>query len=106
MIQNDTKFPNTSTPSKWNKAMIMEVKREEKEEAHNVLGQFFSTSNNLKILGTEMRMIPVMSSYLPSHTKMKITRMIHKQEQFLSTLITEPCVYHKSQSYNHESRST
>ena len=29
----------------------------------------FSTSNNIKVLGTEMRMIPVLNSDLPSHTK-------------------------------------
>ena len=93
MIRKDPKFTNNNQPSKWNKAMIIEVKREEKEEAYRVLGRIFSTSNNIKILGTEMRMIPVMSSDLPSHTKRKIARMTHKQEQFLSTLVTKPCVY-------------
>ena len=93
MVRKDQKFSNNNQPSKWNKAMIIEVKREEKEEAYRVLGRIFSTSNNIKILGTEMRMIPVMSSDLPSHTKRKIARMIHKQEQFLSTLVTKPCVF-------------
>ena len=93
MIRKDTKFSNTSTPSKWNKAMIIETKREEKDEAYRVLGRIFSTSNNIKVLGTEMRMIPVLNSDLPSHTKRKIARMTHKQEQFLSTLMIKPCVY-------------
>jgi hypothetical protein len=93
MVRKDTKFSNNSTPSKWNKAMIIEVKREEKTEAYSILGRIFSTSNNIKVLGTEMRMIPVLNSDLPSHTKRKIARMTHKQEQFLSTLMTKPCVY-------------
>ena len=93
MIRKDPKFSNSTKPSKWNKAMIIETKREEKDAAYNVLGRIFSTTNNIKILGTEMRMIPVMSSDLPSHTKRKIARMTHKQEQFLSTLVTKPCVY-------------
>jgi len=94
MVRKDTKFSNNSRPSKWNKAMIMEAtKREEKNEAYSVLGRIFSTSNNIKVLGTEMRMIPVLNSDLPSHTKRKIARMTHKQEQFLSTLMTKPCVY-------------
>ena len=92
-VRKDQKFNPNSNASKWNKAMIIEAKREEKEEIYSMLGRIFSTSNNIKILGTEMRMIPMMNNDLPSHTKRKISRMIHKQEQFLSTLITKPCVY-------------
>ena len=33
MVRKDQKFSNNNQPSKWNKAMIIEVKREEKEEA-------------------------------------------------------------------------
>jgi len=65
---------------------------EEKEEIYSIFGRIFSTSNSIKILGTEVRMIPMMNNDLPSHTKRKISRMIHKQEQFLSTLITKTCV--------------
>ena len=106
MIRKDTKFSNNNTPSKWNKAMIIEAKREEKDEAYRVLGRIFSTSNNIKVLGTEMRMIPVLNSDLPSHTKRKIARMTHKQEQFLSTLMTKPCVYLSDIDYYNSSLNT
>ena len=33
------------------------------------------------------------NSDLPSHTKMKISHLIAKQEQFLSTLIVKPCLF-------------
>ena len=106
MVRKDTKFSNNSTPSKWNKAMIIEVKREEKTEAYSILGRIFSTSNNIKVLGTEMRMIPVLNSDLPSHTKRKIARMTHKQEQFLSTLLTKPCVYLSDIDYYNSTLNT
>jgi len=47
----------------------------------------------LQQLGTDMRMIPMMNNYLPSHTKMKISHLIAKQEQFVSTLIVKPCLF-------------
>jgi len=106
MVRKDTKFSNNSTPSKWNKAMIIEVKREEKTEAYSILGRIFSTSNNIKVLGTEMRMIPVLNSDLPSHTKRKVARMTHKQEQFLSTLMTKPCVYLSDIDYYNSTLNT
>jgi len=54
-----------------------------------------------------MRMIPLMNSDLPSHTKKKIARMTHKQEQFLSTLIVKPCVYlSEIDYYNTELKTT
>jgi len=40
-----------------------------------------------------MCMIPMTNSDLPSHTKMKISHLIAKQEQFLSTLIVKPCLF-------------
>jgi len=40
-----------------------------------------------------MRMIPMTNNDLPSHTKMKISHLITKQEQFLSTLIVKPCSF-------------
>ena len=106
MIRKDTKFSNNTTPSKWNKAMIIEAKREEKDEAYRVLGRIFSTSNNIRVLGTEMRMIPVLNSDLPSHTKRKIARMTHKQEQFLSTLMIKPCVYLSDIDYYNSTLNT
>jgi len=94
-VRKDQKFFVNSNASKWNMAMIIGAEREEKEEIYSILGRNISTSNTIKILGTEMRMIPMMNNDLPSHTKRKISRMIliHKQEQLLSTLITKPCVY-------------
>ena len=73
--------------------MIIEAQREQKEEIYLALGKVFSTSNNIKILGTNMRMIPMLSSDLPSHTKKKISHLIAKQEQFLSLLCIKSCVY-------------
>ena len=84
---------NEKTPSKWNRAIVIEVKREEKDILYPILGRIFSTSNNIKVLGTDLRMIPMMNSDLPSHTKMKISHLIAKQEQFLSTLMIKPCVF-------------
>ena len=93
-IRKDNKFTNEiKDSSKWNKALVIEVKKEEKDSIYPILGKIFSTSNNLKILGTDMRMIPMTNSDLPSHTKMKISHLIAKQEQFLSTLIVKPCLF-------------
>ena len=73
--------------------MMIEPKSEQKEEIYQTLGKICSTSNNIKILGTNMRMIPMLSNDLPSHAKMKISHLIAKQEQFLSVLHIKPCVY-------------
>ena len=89
--QYDKKKDNES--NKWNKALVIEVKREDKDQIHYILGKIFSTSNNEKILGTNLRMIPMLNNDLPSHTKMKISHLIAKQEQFLSTLIIKPCLF-------------
>ena len=91
-VRKDTKM-SEKTPSKWNRAIVIEVKREEKDILYPILGRIFSTSNNTKVLGTDLRMIPMMNGDLPSHTKMKISHLIAKQEQFLSTLMIKPCVY-------------
>ena len=79
--------------SKWNKALVIEVKREDKDQIYSILGRIFSTSNNKKILGTNLCMIPMLNNDFPSHTKMKISHLIAKQEQFLSTLIVKSCLY-------------
>ena len=89
--QYEKKKDNES--NKWNKALVIEVKREDKDQIHYILGKIFSTSNNEKILGTNLRMIPMLNNDLPSHTKMKISHLIAKQEQFLSTLIIKPCLF-------------
>jgi len=51
-----------------------------------MLGHIFSTTCQIKVLGTNMRMVPMMNTELPSHTKMKVAHLIAKQEQYLSTL--------------------
>ena len=40
-----------------------------------------------------MRMVPMLNNDLPSHTKMKISHLIAKQEQYLSVLKVKPCAY-------------
>ena len=91
-IRKET-FNKSNNDSKWNRALIIEVKREEKDQIYAILGRIFSTTNNIKILGTNLRMIPMLNNELPSHTKMKISHLIAKQEQFLSNLIVKPCLY-------------
>jgi len=57
------------------------------------MGKIFSSNSNLKIMGMQMRMVPMMQSDLPSHTKMKVTHLICKQEQYLSMLRIKTCTY-------------
>ena len=93
-IRKDPRFiTKESYKKQYNRAMIIEAQREQKEEIYQALAKIFSTSNNIKILGTSMRMVPMLSSDLPSHTKMKISHLIAKQEQFLSVLRIKPCAY-------------
>ena len=40
-VRKDQKFNSNSNASKWNKAMIIEAKREEKEEIYSMLGRIF-----------------------------------------------------------------
>ena len=40
-----------------------------------------------------MRLVPMMQNDLPSHTKMKVTHLICKQEQYLSMLKVKTCTY-------------
>ena len=77
---------NHSNASKWNKTMIVEVKRDKKTEIYCILGRIFSSSWNKKLLGTYLRMIPFMNNDLPTHNKMDITHLINKQEQFFHRL--------------------
>jgi len=73
--------------------MIIELKKEQREEKYNMIGQIFSTTCNIKILGLSMRMVPMMNNDLPSHTKMKVAHLMAKQEQYISTLRVKSCVY-------------
>ena len=98
-VRKENQQNKDKTPSKWNKALVLEVKREEKDMLYPILGRIFSTSNNIKILGTDMRMIPMLNGDLPSHTKMKISHLISKQEQFLSTLMIKPCLHFNEIDY-------
>ena len=87
--------------------MIVEVKRDEKNEIYCILGCISSSSRNKKFLGTDLRMIPVINNDLPTHTKMKIAHLISKQEQFLSSLITKPCTFiSEIDYYNKDVKST
>ena len=92
-IRKDPKYSISTNTAKFNKAMIVEVKKEQREETYNMIGRIFSTTCNKKILGLSMRMVPMMSNDLPSHTKMKVAHLIAKQEQYLSTLRVKSCVY-------------
>ena len=91
-IRKDTKQFNANS-SKWNRAIIIEAKREEKDRIYHYMGKIFSSKSNVKLLGTNMRLVPMMSNDLPSHTKSKIAHLVAKQEQFLSTLTVKPCVF-------------
>jgi len=72
-IQKDSKQFNSST-SKWNKAIIIETKREEKEMVYNLMGRIFSSKSNIKVLvGMNLQLVPMLDKDLPSHTKMKIS---------------------------------
>ena len=98
MIRKDPRYTSTSEynsrPSqKYNKAMIIEAKKENKDTVYNTLGRIFSTTSNIKILGTDLRMVPMLSNDLPSHTKMKVNHLIGKQEQYLASLKTKACTY-------------
>ena len=93
LIRKGPRFINNTYKNKYNKAMIIEAKCEQKEEIYQALGKIFNTSNNIMILGTNMRMIPILSNNPPSHTKMKICHLIAKQEQFLSVLRIKPYIY-------------
>lgn len=86
-------FNKSNDENKWNRALVVEAKREDKDQIYSILGRIFSTANNIKVLGTNLRMIPMLNNEFPSHTKMKISHLIAKQEQFLSTLIVKPCLY-------------
>ena len=99
-------FNKSNNDSKWNRALVIEVKREEKDRIYSMLGRIFSTTNNIKILGTNLRMIPMLNNELPSHTKMKISHLIAKQEQFLSNLIVKPCLYINEIDYYNTSLDT
>ena len=92
-IRKDPRFDTRASPGKFNKAMIIEAKKEQKETIYFFLGKLFSTSSRLKIVGMNMRMVPMINNDLPSHTKMKVTHLIAKQEQYLSVLRVKPCVY-------------
>ena len=91
-IRKDSNQFNSSI-SKWNKAIIIEAKREEKEMIYNLMGRIFSSKSTIKVLGMNLRLVPMLSKDLPSHTKMKISHLVAKQEQFLSTLLVKPCVF-------------
>ena len=87
------KSPNTyPSQTKWTKALLIEVKCEEKDILYPLMARIFSTTTDNKFLGTTLRMIPMITGEYPSHTKQKITHLIAKQEQFLS-LIIKPCPY-------------
>jgi len=57
------------------------------------MGRIFSSKSNIKVLGMNLRLVPMLGKDLPSHTKMKISHLVARQEQFLSTLMVKPCVF-------------
>ena len=92
-IRKDPKYSSTKSTTKFNKAMIIEAKKEQKEEIYFIMGKIFSSNSNFKIMGMNMRLVPMMQNDLPSHTKMKVTHLICKQEQYLLMLQVKTCVY-------------
>ena len=92
-IRKDPRYSSTKSTTKFNKAMIIEAKKEQKEEIYFVMGKIFSSNSKFKIMGMNMRLVPMMQNDLPSHTKMKVTHLICKQEQYLSMLRVKTCVY-------------
>ena len=105
MLRKNTTYEKT-TSTKWNKAMLVEVKKEEKDAIYRLLGRIFSSSRNKKFLGTTLRMIPVLNHDLPTHTKMKVIHLINKQEQFLSSLLVKPCPYLSEIDYHNKDLNT
>ena len=92
-IRKDPRFDTRTSSGKFNKAMIIEAKKEQKELVYSFLGKLFSTNSKEKIIGMNMRMVPMMNNELPSHTKAKVAHLISKQEQYLSVLRVKPCTY-------------
>jgi len=94
-LRKDTKLnKDHDISSKWKKALVIEAKREEKDQIYFILGRIFSTSNNIKVLGTDLRMIPMLNINLPSHIKKNFTPGCES-----STLIVKPCLYHNEIDY-------
>ena len=61
MIRKDPRFSKESYKNKYNKFMIIEVKCENKKEIYHAYCQILSTLNNIKILGVNMRMVPILN---------------------------------------------
>ena len=107
-VRKDPKFSNSSkkSTSKFNKAMIIEAKKEQKDEIHYFLGKIFSTNSSTKIMHMSMRMVPMIHSDLPSHTKKKVMHLIGKQEQYLSMLRVKTCTYLQEIDYFNSTLNT
>ena len=107
-VRKDPKFSNSSkkSTSKFNKAMIIEAKKEQKDEIHYFLGKIFSTNSSTKIMHMNMRMVPMIHSDLPSHTKRKVMHLIGKQEQYLSMLRVKTCTYLQEIDYFNSTLNT
>jgi len=57
------------------------------------MGRVFSSKSNIKVLGSNLHLVPMINKDLPSNTKLKISHFVAKQKQILSTLMVKPCVY-------------
>ena len=47
-IRKDLKQFNNRSNSKWNRALIIEAKREEKDQIYKLMGRIFSSKSNIK----------------------------------------------------------